>query len=235
MFTYRHVAISLGILFSAAALSAQQTYITRYDLYTGYAFLDSPRVGLFENGFQTQFGVRPRTWVSLGFDYSVTSGSLMVTPGLLPVALQQQLGAQLAYLAAVGQLPPGYALRVPADAISHSFALGPQFAYRHFSKLTLFIRPSMGAIREGATPNAGDPIAAAIVKQLVPSGHKVDWQGFYGVGAGFDVLFSKHVALRMQGDYVYDHLFNDLLQDGRWTTRFSIGPCFNFGHNIAGR
>jgi hypothetical protein len=31
---------------------------------------------------------------------------------------------------------------------------------------------------------------------------------------------------------VYDHLFNDVLKDGRWTVRFSIGPCFNFGRNI---
>jgi hypothetical protein len=34
---------------------------------------------------------------------------------------------------------------------------------------------------------------------------------------------------------VWDHLFNDLLKDGRWTTRFSIGPCFNFGGNIVGK
>jgi len=230
------VAILLGIFFLLAVpVSGQQTYVTRYDLFTGYAFLDSPRVQLFEDGFQTQFGFRPRTWVSIGFDYSVTSGSLTVTPGLLPIPLQQHLAAQLGYLESIGEVPPGYALRVPANAVTNSFAIGPQYAYRHFSKVTIFIRPSIGAIREGATPKPADPIAAAIAAQLVPSGHKVDWQGFYGVGAGFDVLFSKHVALRTQADYVYDHLFNDLLRQGRWTTRFSIGPCFNFGQNIASR
>src|ERR1039458_9727879 len=31
----------------------------------GYAFLNSPKIGLFENGFHTQFGYRVRTWVSL--------------------------------------------------------------------------------------------------------------------------------------------------------------------------
>ena len=71
--------------------------------------------------------------------------------------------------------------------------------------------------------------------QLAPAGHKTDWQGFYGVGGGFDILVSKHLALRVQADHVWDHLFNDLLKDGRWTTRFSIGPCFNFGGNIVGK
>jgi hypothetical protein len=157
---------------------------------------------------------------------------MTLTPGLLPVALQQQLGAQLGYLASVGAIPPGYALRVPANAVTNSFAIGPQLAYRHLKHATIFIRPSIGAIREGATPKPADPIAAAIATQLVPAGYKRDWQGFYGVGAGFDILLTKHLALRTQADYVYDHLFNDLLKDGRWTTRFSFGPCFNFGRNI---
>lgn len=229
----RAVVVALGILyFLSRPLFGQQSYVSRYDLYTGYAFLDSPKIGLWENGFQTQFGYRAKTWMSIGFDYSITKGNMTLTPDLLPVALQQQLAAQFAYLASVGALPPGYALSVSADAVSNSFALGPQFAYRHFKYLTLFLRPSMGAIRENAVPKPADPIAAAVVTQLAPAGHKTDWQGFYGVGGGFDILFSKHVAWRVQGDYVYDHLFNDLLRDGRWTTRFSTGPCFNFGKNI---
>jgi hypothetical protein len=31
----------------------------------------------------------------------------------------------------------------------------------------------------------------------------------------------------------YDHLFNDLLKDGRYVVRFSVGPAFNVGKNIA--
>jgi hypothetical protein len=158
---------------------------------------------------------------------------LTVTPDLLPTALQQQLGAQLGQLAAAGLLPSGYNLVVPASSTTHSFALGPQLAYRHFSKVTIFLRPSMGAIREAATPKPGDPIAAAIAKQLAPSGRKTDTTGFYGFGYGFDILLSRHFAIRTQGDLVWDHLFNDLLREGRWTTRFSVGPCFNFGRNIA--
>lgn len=225
------LAVLILIILAPTALS-QQTYVTRYDLYGGYALLDSPRVGLFENGFQTQIGVRPRTWYSLGFDYSYSRGTLTVTPDLLPTALQQQLAAQLGMLAQAGLLPPGYRLVVPAKSVSQSFAMGPQLAYRHFKHLTLFVRPSIGAIREAATPTPNDPIAKIIVAQLAPTGKKIDWQGFYGFGYGFDVILTHHFAVRAQSDLVWDHLFNDILRDGRWTVRFSIGPCLNFGKNI---
>jgi hypothetical protein len=135
-------------------------------------------------------------------------------------------------LAHAGLLPPGYTLAVPAQSTSQSFALGPQLAYRHFKHLTLFVRPSFGAIHEAATPKPGDPIAQQVVAQLAPTGRKVDWQGFYGVGYGFDVILTNHFAIRTQSDLVWDHLFNDILKDGRWTVRFSVGPCFNFGKNI---
>jgi len=232
----RPAIVAPGILLLLSLpLLGQQSYVTRYDLYAGYAFLDSPKIGLFENGFQTQFGYRVKPWVSLGFDYSLTAGDLTITPDLLPTALQQQLGAELAHLVAIGAIPATYSLTVPAHSVTHSFAVGPQLAYRHFSKVTFFIRPSVGAIREAATPKPKDAVAAGIVAQLAPTGHKSDWQGFYGVGGGFDLLVSKHIALRVQADHVWDHLFNDLLRDGRWTTRFSVGPCFNFGGNIAGQ
>jgi hypothetical protein len=227
--------LAAAVFVLAPAAFGQQTYVTRYDLYAGYAFLDSPAINLFEHGFQTQIGIRPRTWYSLGFDYSFSQGDLKITPGLLPTALQQSLGQQLAQLAALGRLPAGYTLSVPATSTTHSFAMGPQLAYRHFRKVTLFVRPSFGAIRENAVPKPGDPIAAAVVAGLAPAGHKRDWQGFYGVGYGFDILLSTHFAIRTQGDLVWDHLFNDILKDGRWTTRFSVGPCFNFGRNIVER
>jgi len=221
------------LLLAALPVLGQQTYVTRYDVFTGYTFLNSPAISLFENGFHLQAGVRPTTWYSIGFDYSVANGDLTLTPNLLPTALQQQLGAQLAQLAAAGRLPAGYQLVVPASSNTQNFTLGPQLAYRHFKDFTLFIRPSIGAIREVSTPHPADPIAAGIAQELAPSGKKQDWTAFYGFGGGVDYLFSKHVALRVQADFVHDHLFNDILKDGRNTVRFSVGPCFNFGRNIA--
>ena len=216
-----------------ALVSGQQTNVTRYDMFVGPAFLISPKIGLNEAGVQFQVGVRPKTWYSLGFDYTWASGDLTLTPDLLTTTLQQQLGATLAQLEAAGLVPPGYKLAIPSGSVTQTFAAGPQLAYRHWQSITLFIRPDLGAIHESATPRPGDPIAKAIVAQLVPSGTATDWTVFYGFGGGIDVKVWKNFALRAQADLVYDHLFSDLLQEGRYTVRFSIGPAFNFGKNIA--
>lgn len=96
----------LALLFLAFPAFGQQDYVTRFDAYGGYAFLDSPHVSLFENGFATQFGFRPKTWYSVGFDYSISAGDLTLTPDLLTSTLQQSLRALLAQLAAAGQIPP---------------------------------------------------------------------------------------------------------------------------------
>jgi len=227
------IVVILVALFAAStpSLFGQQTYVPRFDAYVGYAFLDSPHVSLFENGVAAQIGVRPKTWYSLGFDYSYTTGDLTLTPDLLLPSLQQALGAQLApYFAA------GYKLVVPVHSKTQTFAAGPQLAYRHMQHVTLFLRPVfLGGIHELATPQplASDAIATGVVRQLAPSGQKTDTTWFIGFGGGFDILFSKHVALRTQADLVHDHLFSDLLTDPRWTVRFSIGPAFNFGKNIA--
>jgi hypothetical protein len=216
----------------------QQEYVSRFDAFAGYAFLDSPHIGLFENGFATQFGFRPKTWYSVGFDYSITTGDTSITPNLLTTSLQEQLAASLAELAAAGLVPPGYQLAIPVHSRTQTFAFGPQLSYRHFKHATLFLRPVVGAIYEQATARPADPIAAAVVMQLgqlglvSSSGKKTDTTWVLGAGGGFDLLFSRHVALRMQVDVVHYHPFNDLLKDGFWAVRFSTGPAFNFGRNI---
>jgi hypothetical protein len=217
----------------AAPAFSQQTYVTRYDFSGGYTFLDSPHLGLFENGFNLQAAVRPRTWYAVGFDYTNTRGEATLTPGLLPSALQRNLAALLAQLAAEGLVPPGFVLAVPTHSFTQTFALGPVLTFRHFQHLTFSLRPSFGAVRETATPMPHDPVTAAIVQFLVPAGKKTDWRGFYGLGGGVDFIASRRFGFRLQSDVVYDHLFNDILRDGRWTIRFSAGPVFFFGPNIA--
>lgn len=226
------LALACALCFSPHA-SGEQKYVSRYDAFVGYSYFDSPKISLVEHGFHVQIGYRPRTWYSLGFDYSRVTGDLKLTPDLLPTALQQTLTAQLTHLAQLGMLPAGYNLAVTSNSETQTFAMGPQLAYRRWQAITPFIRPSLGAIREVATPTPSDPIAKGIVAQLAPAGKKTDWQGFYGVGGGFDINVTKHVALRIHADFVYDHLFDDILKDGRHTIRFSIGPAFNFGRNIA--
>lgn len=211
----------------------QQTYVGRYDAFAGYTYLSSPHISLGENGFHLQVGIRPTTWYSLGFDYSVATGQATLTPDLLTTLLQQQLGARFRQLIAAGLVPSNYALRVPIDSVTQNFAAGPQFAYRRWSSITLYLRPSFGAVHEVATPRPGDPIAAGVIAQLLPSGKKQDWTPFYGFGGGADLNFSAHFGIRVQADFVHDHLFNDLLKDGRNTVRFSVGPAFQFGRNVA--
>ena len=65
--------------------------------------------------------MRPKTWYSLGFDYSVSSGGLTLTPNLLTPAWQQQLGGLLEELAAAGQLPAGYTVAIPSNSVTQTF------------------------------------------------------------------------------------------------------------------
>lgn len=209
-----------------------QSYVSRYDIFNGFNTLDTPHLNLVNRGYNFQIGRRFKTWESIGFDYTITTGHDTLLPRFLPTALQQRLAAQLLPLILAGVIPPTFQVQVPVDSKTQTFAFGPQFTYRHFARVPLFIRPSFGAVRETATPHPGDPINASIAHQLAPAGHKTDWTGFYGFGGGYDVNVTKHVALRMQSDLTYYHLFNDLLRDGTWNVRWSVGPAFNFGSNI---
>lgn len=230
------LTVIAAFLLGISSSSAQQTYVTRYDAFAGYNYLNSSGIGLSQPGFGFQAGFRPTTWYSVGFDYTRSEGDLRISQGLLVKDLQDRLAAQLAQLAALGRLPAGYKPIVPANSKTQTFAVGPQLAYRHFKHTTLFLRPVFaGIIKETARlkPPAGDLIAAGIVRQLAPDPKITDKTWFLGFGGGFDVIGSNHFALRVQADLVYDHLFPDLLRKGRWTTRFAIGPAFNFGKNIA--
>lgn len=213
-------------------MHAQQTDVERYDVYAGFAGFETPELNLAQRGFHLQAGENLKSWLSAGFDYSVATGHNSLTANLLTASLQQQLGAEIEYLIEQGVIPPNYQLVVPLDASSQTFALGPQLAYRHYKPVTLFVRPSLGAIRQKVTPHPTDPVSQSIVEQLVPAGYKVDWSGFYGFGGGVEWNATRHFGLRAQTDVVYWRLFNDLLANGTWTTRYSIGLTYHFGKNI---
>ena len=230
------LTFTLALLLAPLSANAQQTYVSRYNLYAGYTFLDSPHVSLFENGLHTQAGVNVNTWLALGFDYSISGGTLTLTPGLLTPTLQTELAGLLELLGVPANTP----IAIPSNSRTQTFAGGPQFEFRHFKQVTLFVRPSFGAIHELATPQPGSnvlyqTIVSAFEKTgtLEANGTKTDSVIFYGGGGGCDFNVSKHIALRVQADVVYDHLFSDTLKDGRVTVRFSVGPTFNIGKNIA--
>jgi len=232
---FAYAAIASLLAFPTTSAHAQQSYVGRYDVYTGFADIDSPMLGLNEQGFHAQAGINPRCWLSFGGDYSEGTGSQILTPDLLPAAMQTTIANEIAGLEQLHELPANYQLFVPATAATQTFAFGPQFSDRHYAKFTLFIRPSLGALRERAVPysNPADLFEEGVVAGLAPAGFKLDWTGFYGVGGGAEVAVSKHFSIRGQMDLVYNHPFNDILADGRWTYRYSVGPSFHFGRNMA--
>lgn len=232
VFLMRAALLLLAASLFATLAVGQQAYVGKYDVYAGYVYFNSSLIDLSEHGYHVQAGMNPRRWLAMGFDFSHATGDTFLTPAMLLPGLQQKLGAQLGQLAAAGMLPSGYKLAVKTGSVTQTFAAGPQLMYRHWAVVTPFIRPSLGAIHETATPTASDPIAAAVVKQLSPTGKKEDWRPFYGIGGGFDFNVSKHLGFRVQSDFVWDYLYNDLLKSGRHTIRFSVGPHLSLGRNV---
>lgn len=228
--------ILLFVLFAVLPVFAQQDYVSRFDAYGGYSFLDTPNLNQLLNGFDTEFGWNVKTWVALGADFAWFSGSNNLTTSPLKPALQQQVSAEVAELEAVGLLPAGYQVYVPTNSTVWTFAAGPQFNYRKMKYVTLFARPALGTLHESATLKPHDAFTTALVNTLVgPTMAKTDQATFYGVGGGMDFNFSQYWGLRVAADYVHYTVFSQLLSGGQNTVRFSVGPTFRFGGNIKGK
>jgi len=223
--------------------SAQQQYVGRYDLFTGFSNLYTPGLnGIDQKGFHLQAGINNKSWLSTGFDYSVQTGNTSLVPGFASPAIKQgimELYEEYELTEGEAGLPPTYAVNVPLSATTQTFTAGSQLNYRHFSKVTLFIRPSLAAFRLNATahprPNTPDEVvvgALIATNVLQPNATIVDWTGAYGVGGGADFALTKHIGIRADMDAVWNHPFNYVVANGGWSYRYSIGPSFHFGRNI---
>jgi len=209
---------------------SQQDYVSRYDAFAGYSFFSTPSLSLFSNGFNGEFGVNVKTWLALGGDFSIFSGSSAILPSNLNAQRQAELAPFLPLL------PPGYVLRVPFSATTSTYSAGPQFNIRKMKEVTFFVRPALGAIHISVTANPQDPIQTAIVQALLNGSRQTsDTAVFYGFGGGMDFNFSRHFAVRTAADYVHYNVFSGLLDGGRNAVRFSIGPTFRFGENIVNK
>jgi hypothetical protein len=215
-----------------AAQPAEQPYVGRFLVYTGFMFLDSPKINLFEPGIHIQAGIRWSRHISLGFDYSRGTGDTTIALNQATPALQNQFGPLVSELIAAGLLPTNYAAALPFSSVTQTFTAGPEFPYRRFKRFTPYIRPSCGIINEVATAHPVDHLTSLVVAAIAPSGKEEEWTAFYGFGGGVAFNVTKHFGLVVQADLVHDHLFPDLLKDGRNTIRFSIGPGFQFGSNV---
>jgi hypothetical protein len=205
---------------------AQQEYVGRYDAFTGFSYLASSKMDLYQRGFNGEFGVNVTRWLALGGDYSILNGR----SSILPKEMDPSVQAKLAAFAPL--IPAGYTLYVPFEATTQTYSAGPQINFRHWKPVTIFVRPALGAIHEAVTPKPRDNLQMAVVGALAPSGHKYDTTYFYGAGGGFDVNASRHVGLRVGVDFVHTFLFEGFLGSSRNSVRISVGPTFRFGRNV---
>jgi hypothetical protein len=215
----------LFFLFTWLSAFAQQDYVPRFDAFTGFSYLNSPKLNLAERGFNAEFGVNLNRWLALGADYSIFTGHSDITPADLKSSIVAQLPPP-------NLLPPGTVLALPFDSTTYTFSAGPQINFRQLKWVTFFVRPALGGMHETATLKPNSPVTALLVQQIAPSGKKSDLEVFYGVGGGFDINASKHVGLRVGLDYVHVNLFSDILAEGRNSLRVSVGPTFRFGSNV---
>jgi hypothetical protein len=218
------IFLSLSVI---TCVAQKQEYVGQYDAYVGYAYLTTPNMNLAQRGFQAQFGYNWRRWAALGFDTSYFGGGSSLTVPMLNNATLAKLAPILPYL------PPGFKVWTPYTANTFTITGGPQFNYRGFKYVTLFVHPDIGAMYQSVKVQPPNPIMGQIVQTLLgPSMSTNEWVAFYGVGGGFDVNVSKHVGLRFQSDWVYTQLFSDLLKNPQYTWRMSASPTFRFGKNV---
>jgi hypothetical protein len=223
----RRLLLVLIVLFWAASAFAQQEYVGRFSAFGGYSFLDSPKLNLFENGFDGSFGVNLKRWFAFGVDISVFTGGSSLVPSDFNAATLQQLAPVLA------MLPPGTTISVPFDATTSTYAIGPQINIRKLQKVTFLVRPALGALHEDVTAKPTNPLTAAIVAGLLgASGKTSSTATFYGFGGGVDLFPKKHVGVRVTADFVHFAIFQSFLNGGRNAVRFAIGPTFQFGGNV---
>lgn len=213
------VLFALLTVLGCAPMLAQQEHVNRYDVFTGFSYMVTPDLNLNQRGFNGSFGVNVRRWVALGADFSTIVGSTGITP------IETKLAPVLGPL-----IPPGTVINVPFSAHTTTFAVGPQFNWRHWDALTVFVRPGFGGYHESADLTVPPVVNLLLASSGQPAigSHLSDTTYFYGGGVGFDLNATKHVGLRFSADYARTHLFSNLLGLQN-NLRFSIGPTWKWG------
>jgi hypothetical protein len=226
---------------------AQQSHINQVIVFTGYSYLNTPLIGLGQNGFNGSLGMNYNRWLGLGTDFSVFTGSTGL--GFSSTTL----GTTLAPIAPAQLMPVLATLSAPISANTFTWAVGPKFNLRKWKKVTLFAHPGFGLMHETAninltslnalltnptvapllaTPQGQATVATLLSKFKVQLGAATssltDTVPFYGAGAGFDINASRHVGLRFSADWVRSHMFDNLLA---WqnNVRLSVGATWGFG------
>ena len=208
------------LLLLSATCFAQQTDIRQFAAYSAFTYLSTPSLNLYQRGFNGDFGVNLRPWLTMGFDFGTYNGNNSLVPSYLNPTL-------------AALLPPIPGLYVPGHATTYTYEAGPQLNYRHFKHLTLFVRPALGALHMNWECTSTDPLTQLIVKGLTGGSLGVkDTVVFYGFGGGATWEITPNFGIRVASDFVRFNVFSDTLNGPRNSVRVSIGTKFGFGKNI---
>lgn len=214
------------LLFATFNCFSQQTDITQFSVIGGYSYLATPSLNLAQRGFNGDFAQNVVPWMSVGFDFSVFTGSSSIIPSYLNAKTQ----GKLLHLLPAG-FPPS-AVAIPYNSSTYTYQLGPQFNYRRFKHGTFFVRPALGLLHANAdtTPNPSvKPLVGALLGgKLSTSDNTV----FYGFGGGATWEITPHFGLRVAADMARFNYFSNLLNGSRNAVRLTVSPKFGFGKNI---
>jgi hypothetical protein len=222
----RAIFCLLALFLFSLICPAQQKEIPQFTAIGGFTYLSTPSLNLVTRGFNGDFAANVRPWMSMGFDFSTSSGDNTVIPKYLNTATQLKLAAML---------PTGYpvsAVTVPTGISVQTYQVGPQLNYRHFRHLTLFVRPALGLLHAKIQthPITGTaPLVSALLGGKLSSSDNVL---FYGFGSGMSWEITPHFGLRTSVDLARYNMFSDTLNGARNAVRISVMPKFSFGKNI---
>ena len=219
------LSLCVGTCFS------QQTTILKYSAFTAFSYLSTPSLNLVQRGFDADFGVNMRSWLTLGGDFSYQNGHSTLLPSNFNAATQAKLAP---FVPIFQQL--GIPIAVPFDGTVYTYEAGPQFNYRKMKKVTLFVRPALGALHVTVEAKPDNPYIAQIVSGLLNGGTKSsDTVVFYGFGGGITWEATPHFGIRVATDFVHYNFFSNILDGGRNSVRVTVGTKVNFGKNILGK
>lgn len=242
----RRILLCTVVLLCSLAAVAQQDYVGRFDLYGGWAYLNSTNENLIQRGFHTQDGINVNKWLSFGVDFSTFQGSTALQGNQLSTKYQTQLSQLLTAVITQNPSLAPYAssLKVPYNAETYTLTGGPQLSYRGLKWVTIFVHPSVGAYHEKVTARPGksaNPLVPIVTQAFKTAGvldsnsAKSDTTYFYGIGGGVELNVTKHMHIRLTSDYVKTPLFDGFLREKVTNVRFSVGPTWNFGRNVANK
>src|ERR1039457_7059744 len=90
--------VLLFVLLATVTCFSQQTDVLRYSAFGAFSYLTTPSLNLTQRGFDGDFGVNVRSWLTLGGDFSYNSGHSSLVPGDLSSAAQMKLAPILPLL-----------------------------------------------------------------------------------------------------------------------------------------